>query len=262
MLLVAQTPFGTDAVNGIDLEKLIRRTDKELASLLGAWLGQPVAHFDLFPETAKRNMLAKGRAAFHRDYVLPGRGSPVKEVGGPLAQVLEDEATVAADPDAPPRQSAEQMGRAAAAAPTPPNALPDLDLDGLPTDSVHLVASFSRAHQRNHGHHEPAHEAEPITPAPISGARTLRARFFSAPHVSPLLSGRSVPPPRLGAEAGFGFAQSNGDQPQQGAGSNALPPGGDSPRNSAGSGPVETGLSALIRSASLSHIGQQAPGDM
>lgn len=61
-------PFTADMLYGIDLEKRIRRTDKELASLVGVWQSRAQLHFDLFPETAKRAMVAAGQSAFHRSW--------------------------------------------------------------------------------------------------------------------------------------------------------------------------------------------------
>ena len=117
--------------------------------------------------------------------------------------------------------------------------------------------------------YESSREAEPLTPAPTSGSTFLRARFFSAPHVSPLLSGRSMPPPpRLGAEAGAGFVQgqdgeqSPNDDPKASQADSAHSPkdARDVLRSSGGAHGVETGLGALMRSNSL--VGRQAPGHM
>ena len=62
-------PFASDENHGIDLDKRIRRTDKEFASLLGTWLHRPAAHYDLFPETAKRKLNESGKTHFHRETV-------------------------------------------------------------------------------------------------------------------------------------------------------------------------------------------------
>jgi hypothetical protein len=51
----------------MDLEKRIRRVDKETASLVGVWVGRTVAHFDLFPETALSAMQERGEFRYHQD---------------------------------------------------------------------------------------------------------------------------------------------------------------------------------------------------
>ena len=64
---VMESPFDTSMTHGIDMQKRIRRTDKELASLVGCWLGTPATHFDLYPETARAHLAATGKRHFHRD---------------------------------------------------------------------------------------------------------------------------------------------------------------------------------------------------
>jgi hypothetical protein len=53
---VMDTPFADSESFGIDLEKRIRRTDKETSALVAAWLGKPIRHLDLFPGTARENL--------------------------------------------------------------------------------------------------------------------------------------------------------------------------------------------------------------
>lgn len=62
-----ESPFDTSMTHGIDMQKRIRRTGKELASLVGCWLGKPATHFDLYPETARAHLAATGKRHFHRD---------------------------------------------------------------------------------------------------------------------------------------------------------------------------------------------------
>ena len=51
------TPFTDNEDFGIDLEKRIRRTDKQTAALIGTWYqGEPIVHFDLYPDTARVNL--------------------------------------------------------------------------------------------------------------------------------------------------------------------------------------------------------------
>lgn len=57
---VMDTPFVPTEEFGIDLEKRIRRTDKETTALVGAWLRAlnraPIAHLDLYPATARSSL--------------------------------------------------------------------------------------------------------------------------------------------------------------------------------------------------------------
>lgn len=62
---VMDTPFVSSEWFGLDLEKRVRRSDKETAAIVGAWLGAPCPHFDLFPETAKTNLPTR----YHEDNI-------------------------------------------------------------------------------------------------------------------------------------------------------------------------------------------------
>ena len=65
---VMDTPFTSNQWFGLDLEKRVRRSDKETAALVGAWSGAPCHHFDLFPDTA-RSTLPK---QYHEDNIHGG----------------------------------------------------------------------------------------------------------------------------------------------------------------------------------------------
>ena len=67
---VMDTPFAHDEYFGLDLEKRVRRTDKETAALVGVWLGRPCFHFDLYPDHAKSSLPKR----YHEDNVRGGGG--------------------------------------------------------------------------------------------------------------------------------------------------------------------------------------------
>ena len=77
---VMDTPFAHSEWFGVDLEKRVRRTDKETAALVGVWLGRPCMHFNLYPETMRSTLPRR----YHEDNVRGSGGlSRRKKEGRP-----------------------------------------------------------------------------------------------------------------------------------------------------------------------------------
>eukprot|EP00326_Haptolina_ericina_P032402 CAMPEP_0181246406 /NCGR_PEP_ID=MMETSP1096-20121128/43983_1 /TAXON_ID=156174 ORGANISM="Chrysochromulina ericina, Strain CCMP281" /NCGR_SAMPLE_ID=MMETSP1096 /ASSEMBLY_ACC=CAM_ASM_000453 /LENGTH=463 /DNA_ID=CAMNT_0023343233 /DNA_START=1 /DNA_END=1392 /DNA_ORIENTATION=+ len=81
-------PFGSDT-NDVDVDKEIRRIDKNGSALLALWMRKPVMHFDVFPEAKKEKRLQNSKGVGEEDSIyfhgssknLPVPGGHIQRMG-------------------------------------------------------------------------------------------------------------------------------------------------------------------------------------